>query len=136
MDVHSGLSYASALRSGGLSLIAHCDPAGGTWPETAAAAGPSRTCVEIVVLVPRKHPAAAQVPLDSPDGVLEHGAHFARAEMPEADEDELVLLLVPGAVQEHGVDVRIQPQVGGDALQDADGACLRAELALLTRTRA
>ena len=40
MDAHSGLSYASPLRSGGLSLMAHCGPAGGTWPETAAAARP------------------------------------------------------------------------------------------------
>jgi hypothetical protein len=54
--------------------------------------------------------------------------------MPEPDEDELVLLLVPGPVQENGVDVRIQPQVGGGALQDADGTCLRPEVAILTRT--
>jgi hypothetical protein len=38
--------------------------------------------------------------------------------MPEADGDELVLLLVPGAVQENGVEVRIESQVGGGALQD------------------
>jgi hypothetical protein len=74
------------------------------------------------------------MPLDSPDGVCEHGADFAGSEMPESNEDEFVLLLVPGAVQEHGVDVRIQPQVGGGVLQDGDGAGLRSELALLSRT--
>jgi hypothetical protein len=63
--------------------------------------------VEIVVLVPHEHPAVAQMPLDSPDGVLEHGADFAGSQMPEPDEEELVLLLVPGTVQEHGVDVWI-----------------------------
>jgi len=71
--------------------------------------------------------------LDTPDRVLEHIADLARLEMPETPEDELVLLLVPGAVQKDGVDVRIEPQVGRGALQDGDGACLRAEVALLPR---
>jgi hypothetical protein len=90
--------------------------------------------VEIVVLVPRKHPAAAEMPVDSPDGACEHGSDFPGSEMLESDEDELVLLLVPGAVQNDGVDVRVQPQLGGDARQDGHGACLRAEVALLERT--
>jgi len=34
----------------------------------------------------------------------EHGADFAGAEIPESNEDELVLLLVPGPVQEDGVE--------------------------------
>jgi len=135
MVAHSGLSYASPLRSGGLSLMAHCGPAGGNWPETAAAARPVYGSPwRSSVLVPRKDPAAAEIPLDAPDDVFEHGSHFAGPEMPESSEGELVLLLVPGAVQEYGVDVWIQPQVGGDALQDGHGACLRAGMPLLTRT--
>jgi len=90
--------------------------------------------VQVVVFVPRKHPATAEMPLDSPYGACEHGSDFAGSEMPESNEDELVLLLVPGAVQEHGVDVRIEPQVGRGALQNGDGTCFRAELALLPRS--
>ena len=50
--------------------------------------------------------------LDTLERVLEHVADFARLEMPETLEDEIVFLLVPGAVQKDGVDVRIEPQVG------------------------
>jgi hypothetical protein len=44
----------------------------------------------------------------------------AAAQVPEAGEDEFASVLMPGAVEEEGVDVRVEAQVGGGALQDGD----------------
>jgi hypothetical protein len=68
-----------------------------------------RIVVDFLVLVNSKHPAAAKVLLDTSDRVFEQLPDFARPEMPEAPQDEIVLLLVPGAVEEDGVDVSIEP---------------------------
>ena len=126
MEAHSGLSPAlgwpepdGPLRSGRRHLAR----------DSRGSKARLGIAVEVVVFVPRKHPAAAEMLLDTPDGVFEHGADFAGSETPEANEDELVLLLVPGAVQEDSVEVRTPPQVGRGALQDRHRACLRSEAA-------
>jgi hypothetical protein len=41
-------------------------------------------------------------------------------ECPRPGEDEFASVLMPGAVEEEGVDVRVEAQVGGGALQDGD----------------
>jgi hypothetical protein len=52
--------------------------------------------------------APAKVPLHAPDQTLEHLAHLAGPEVPEALPGELVALLVPGPVQDEEVEVRVQ----------------------------
>jgi hypothetical protein len=52
----------------------------------------------------------------------------------EAGEHEFVTLRVPGAVEKDGVDVWVESQVGGRALQDGDGARLRATVPFLPRS--
>jgi hypothetical protein len=61
--------------------------------------------VDVVVFVHPEQAAPAKVFLDTLDRAIEHVANFARPEMPEPPEEEFPLLLVPGAVQEDGVEV-------------------------------
>ena len=51
--------------------------------------------------------APAKVPLDAPDGALEHGADLARLQVPEPLPAELAALLVPGAIESDQVQVRV-----------------------------
>lgn len=81
-----------------------------------------------------KQPAAAKVPADAAERACEHLADFARPQVTEAGEHEFVTLLVPGAVEEDGVDVWVEAQVGGSALQDGDRARLRAAVPFPPRT--
>jgi len=64
--------------------------------------------VEILVVVLSKQPAAAKVLLDSADRAFEHLGDFAGPQVPEAAEHEIVIPLVPGAVEKDGVDVRVE----------------------------
>jgi hypothetical protein len=76
--------------------------------------------VEVFVPVFPKQPATAKVSLHASDRAFEHFGDFSRPRVPEAGEDEFASVLMPGAVDEEGVDVRVEAQVGGGALQDGD----------------
>jgi hypothetical protein len=65
--------------------------------------------------------------------VEEDFADLARPQVTEPLPDQTSVVLVPGAVEKDGVAVRIQSQVGGCALPDRNGACLRADVAFLLR---
>ena len=69
--------------------------------------------------------ATPQVTIHSPDGGLQHLADLARLEVPELVPGELFTLFVVGAVEKHGVDVRVEPHVARRPLHDGDRACLR-----------
>jgi len=49
----------------------------------------------------------AKVPLDAPDGALDHGADLARLQVPEPLPAQLAALLVPGAIERDQVQVRV-----------------------------
>jgi hypothetical protein len=64
------------------------------------------------VLEGPKQAAPAKVPLDAPDGTLEHIAHLAGPQMPEPLPAKLGALLVPGAIEQDHVQMRVEPQRG------------------------
>jgi hypothetical protein len=64
----------------------------------------------ILVPVLPKQTASAKVLPHAADRAFEHLADLAAPQVPEAAEGEIVTLLVPGAVEEDGVDVRVEPE--------------------------
>ncbi len=52
-------------------------------------------------------PSPAKVPLDAPDGALEHGPDLARLQVGEPLPAQLAALLVPGAIESDQVQVRV-----------------------------
>ena len=50
----------------------------------------------------------AKVPLDAPEGALEHIAHLAALQMPEPLPAKLGALLVPGAIEDDHVQMRVE----------------------------
>jgi hypothetical protein len=91
--------------------------------------------IVFLVRVLSKRAVAAKVPADAADRACEHLADFAGPQVAEAAEHEFVALPVPGAVEEDGVDVWVEAQVGRRALQDSDGARLRASVPIPTPAR-
>ncbi len=59
-----------------------------------------------------KKATPVKVPLDPPDCVLQHIAYLAGLQVSKARKDQLVPLLMPGAIKGDGVEVRIEPHVG------------------------
>jgi hypothetical protein len=59
------------------------------------------------VLVDPEQTAPAKVPLDAPDGALEHGADLARLQVGEPLPAQLAALLVQGAIESDQVQVRV-----------------------------
>jgi hypothetical protein len=113
------------LRSGGLSLMAHWGPAGGTWPEAAAAArsvsgSAWRSSSSFPGSTPRRRRCRS-----------------IRRMVRASTAPTWPVLRCPSPTKTSSSSSRARRRPGtrrgGGALQDADGTCLRAELALLTR---
>ncbi len=114
------------LRSGGWRLARDCR--GGE-----VALGIASDVGIGAVLGEPEQAASTKVPLDPPEGALEHGADLARLQVGESLPAELAALLVPGAVESDQVQVRIEPEIGRRPLHDRDRAGLRAHGALPSR---
>jgi len=65
------------------------------------------------------------MPLDTPNGSLQHIAHFAGLQMSKAREDKLVPLLVPRAIECDRMEMRVETQIGRCPLYRSDRAGLR-----------
>ena len=89
--------------------------------------------VEVIPPGP-KEATAVKMPLDPPDRTLQYIAHLAGLQMPKAGKDKLAALLVPSAVQNDCMQMRVEAQIGGCPLYRGDCAGLCTDGALLRRS--
>jgi hypothetical protein len=89
-----------------------------------------------LVLGGAEETSPTQLPLHAADHAGEHVADLARLQMAQAFPAKLASILVPGAVEDDGMEVRGQPEVGQGPLEDGDGAGRGARDTLLGRALA
>ncbi len=65
--------------------------------------------VAVVLVQPQQAPSP-QVPLETSDGPLQHAAHLAGLQVPDPPPPQLATLLVPGPVESHHVQVRVETE--------------------------
>ena len=75
--------------------------------------------------VGRQHTVAAQVAVDAAQRGLEHACDVVACQLGQLAPHELAVALAVRAVEEHDVQVWIEPQIRRRALHDRERACLR-----------